>query len=177
VDHGRFDEMARALATRLPRRAVGPLACGLLALVAGETVAGNRPGCRAERRIKTCRGRCGRVRNNCGKFIRCNDCDRPGGGGGPDPETCEALSPGRCTGSCFASSDGRCACYLSVDFRPECVAVIPGTKAPIFRCENTCVSDSECDGVLGPGPGLCVSLAGCPACDGGSNVCVALCSI
>ena len=131
----------------------------------------HRRKCRGQARKTLCAGRCGTVRNRCGKRINCGPCNC-------DPtclicQTCDTVS-GQCVdkaddtacgacgscqgGICVPFADGTC-CDDGVCVDGQCQA-----EATLAMCEGRCGSDDLPATFQCSGGGDAVP---CPACDGG----------
>jgi hypothetical protein len=149
MDPQRFDTLAKTLSTSGTRRgllrllAAVPVASGLLTRLEPEDAQGrgedgrdgkdgkdgrNR-GCNPESRSRTCRGKCGPVKNNCGQRINCGSC-----------EICRADSI-------------HCDCPPNTTFRSCESTPPPGELRPLCVCDH-----GVCDlGPLTDTPSRCCS--------------------
>ena len=104
---------------------------------------GSRTRCRAESRAKTCKGRCGKVKNICGKRVNCGPC------------TCKAERA--CCGEAgFWCQDGSCR------------AIPNDARATLEECGGRCdcVPDAEnaCGGGSPASATICGTTRNCPLC-------------
>jgi hypothetical protein len=195
MDANAFDRLTRSLSTPgTRRRLLDRLAIALTGTVAllAELRAGsvrakpNKKKCDPEPRAKTCKGKCGKVKNNCKQRVRCGSCQcKPPCGA---CKTCDTKI-GKCVaddqqvgdpcGLCKVCDDtGKCVVDVPQINAPcgdckicnsagACVAVANGTECGEsqysggkIRCCNGACPDPPC-GQSGYGHGPCTELADC----------------
>lgn len=116
MDHSRFDALTRAFTAALSRRgmfAVLPLLSGFAALEDENALAGRRrrrkhrrrhrkgnrrKRCQPKSKARTCAGKCGKVKDHCGKKVDCGSCVCD-----PPCATCETCD--RRNGACVPDSE------------------------------------------------------------------------
>jgi hypothetical protein len=106
--------------------------------------------CRSESKAKACAGKCGTVRNNCGKRVECGACTCATGCH-PVCQTCTA-------GSCQAINEGgACGTCQVCNATGACVPDEPGTACGEPANNQICLDSGDC-GVI-----TCSDSVACPS--------------